>query len=207
MFKLGNAICRGTGVLPVFFDHGQDARAMQIEELIGPGSGVEYALGVRPPRPAGHPGFSRMRQFWRLWHLESRADGLLHLAGGVIQPGFAVEHQEADRDHSQLMIDGRKPEHTEHKRPKRRVVSIGGDEMEAPSGNGPKRALSAAEVATCLHVAPLTVYKLCQKGRLAPHRAGRAIRIQPADLDACRRQATEAAKPCLPMGRHSKFRI
>ena len=26
-FNLGNAICRGTGILPVFFAHGQDARA------------------------------------------------------------------------------------------------------------------------------------------------------------------------------------
>jgi hypothetical protein len=27
LFKLGNTVCRGTGILPVFFGHGQDARA------------------------------------------------------------------------------------------------------------------------------------------------------------------------------------
>ena len=27
LFKLGNNICRGMGILPVFFGHGQDARA------------------------------------------------------------------------------------------------------------------------------------------------------------------------------------
>jgi hypothetical protein len=36
LFKLGNAFHRGTGILPVFSGHGQDARATQIGKLIGP---------------------------------------------------------------------------------------------------------------------------------------------------------------------------
>ncbi len=35
-FKLGKKICRGTGILPVFFGHGQDARATSVGKLIGP---------------------------------------------------------------------------------------------------------------------------------------------------------------------------
>ena len=37
-FKLGNKICRSTGILPVFFGHGQDARATSVGKLIGPGT-------------------------------------------------------------------------------------------------------------------------------------------------------------------------
>jgi hypothetical protein len=39
-FELGNAFHRGTGILPVFSGHGQDARTTQIERLIGPGEGA-----------------------------------------------------------------------------------------------------------------------------------------------------------------------
>jgi hypothetical protein len=35
LFRLGNAFHRGTGILPVFSGHGQDARATQTGKLIG----------------------------------------------------------------------------------------------------------------------------------------------------------------------------
>jgi hypothetical protein len=40
LFKLGNVICRGTGILPVFFGHGQHARATEIGKLIGPAPAI-----------------------------------------------------------------------------------------------------------------------------------------------------------------------
>jgi hypothetical protein len=52
MFKLGNAFHRGTGILPVFSGHGQDARATQIEKLIGPAAnGSDSSL--QRPTPMG----------------------------------------------------------------------------------------------------------------------------------------------------------
>ena len=44
--------------------------------------------------------------------------------------------------------------------------------------------LSVREVANMLHVAPFTVYRLCDRGKLPHLRVSGAIRIHPKDLKA-----------------------
>jgi excisionase family DNA binding protein len=84
------------------------------------------------------------------------------------------------------------------------VLLTGRQPTEAAADAG--RSLSVQEAAKRLHVAPNTVYHLCQKGQLAHHRVGKAVRILPADIDAYQKTAAEAARP-RPLGRHGKFRL
>jgi excisionase family DNA binding protein len=68
----------------------------------------------------------------------------------------------------------------------------------------PDRALSVTEAAERLHVAPKTVYELCQKGELAHHRIGRAIRIMPSDIDT---YLSQMARPTPPADRLKRLRL
>jgi excisionase family DNA binding protein len=63
------------------------------------------------------------------------------------------------------------------------------------------RALSVAEAAARLHVAPNTVYVLCQKGRLTHHRVGRAIGLGAAGRPASlrNRQPIRLISPPTPV--------
>jgi excisionase family DNA binding protein len=79
------------------------------------------------------------------------------------------------------------------------------DSQTAPANeNAHDQPLSVTEAAKRLHVAPNTVYHLCQKGLLGHHRIGKIIRIMPADIETYQR---EGAKPKPPRGRFSELRI
>jgi excisionase family DNA binding protein len=54
----------------------------------------------------------------------------------------------------------------------------------APDSNGPAGPLTVAEAAAALRLAPQTVYELVADGRLDSYRAGRAIRVPRAAVDA-----------------------
>lgn len=67
-----------------------------------------------------------------------------------------------------------------------------------PAVADPDAALTVAEAAKRLAVAPNTVYRLVERGQLKHHRIGRTIRILPADIDEYQRLGTEATRPRSP---------
>ena len=69
----------------------------------------------------------------------------------------------------------------------------------------PEAALTVAEAAKRLKVAPNTVYDLVERGELTHHRIGRTIRILSADIDAYQRHGAEAARPRPSAGRYGPF--
>lgn len=74
--------------------------------------------------------------------------------------------------------------------------------MENGHSAPPEAALTVAEAAKRLKVAPNTVYDLVERGELRHHRIGRTIRILPADIDTYQQQGTEATRPRSQGGRY-----
>lgn len=70
---------------------------------------------------------------------------------------------------------------------------------EAIEGKPAQTVLTVKEAAKAIGVSTDTIYELCNQNRLKHQRVGRAIRIQPADLETLKSASTQ--------GRASNLRI
>lgn len=75
----------------------------------------------------------------------------------------------------------------------RRYLAVTGNEVAAAilaaAENQPEHALTPKQAAAKLGVSTDFIYDLCAKGKLRSQKIGRAVRIQPRDLDNYREDA------------------